>query len=415
MLSRAVPGNTSASAAVAPMPLEGVTILDASAWLTGAGGTSLLADLGANVIKVEQPFVGDNTRMQLFTPKEAERGVLALYELANRNKRGIAIDLKHPAGKDLFLRLARHADVVTENFRTGTMEKYGLGYDALSAANPSVILVSANGFGRRGPDAPASVIDMLGHARSGLMRLLSDPYGETRYIGAHAIADETGAIFFAFSIMAGLLARALHGHGQHIDSSQLGALMTLQTVPMHVFLATGQRPWKELITNQKRALAGPYTCADGRSICFWGARYWEQLCALMQRTALLHDPRFSDDAARREHDAELYEEFAGIFKTRTLSAWDEAMRTAGIPASPVNDYEDLLTDPQVIANGYITEVDHPTAGRLRQLASPLGFSKTKPRYRSAAPTLGQHTDEVLAEYGVVADEIARLRADRVIQ
>ncbi len=397
------------------MPLQGLKILDLSTWLTGAGGTALLADLGAEVIKVEHPSVGDATRAMTFTPEEHKRGVLALYELANRNKRGIAIDVKHPMGRAVLLRLAEGVDVVTENFRAGAMDRYGLGYDVLAARNPSVILVSANGFGPRGPDAANAVVDIMGHARSGMMRLLSDPTGPVRYIGAHAIADQTGAIFFAMAIMAGVIARSLHGHGQHIFTSQLGGLMTLQTVPIHVFLATGQSPWKELVGAQKPGRSGPYECADGRHICIWTPRQWSELCTVLKRIDLIDDPRFATPELRSEHDGDLFKELASAFKMHPFDTWQELFRIQGLPFSPVNDYEDLLADPQVWANGFIEEVDHPTAGVLRQLTPPFEFSVTKPRYRSAAPWLGQHTDEVLSECGYGAEEIAALRQASAIR
>ncbi len=295
----------------------------------------------------------------------------------------IAIDVKHPMGRDVFLRLAEHVDVVTENFRAGAMDRYGLGYDVLAARNPSVILVSANGFGPHGPDAASPVVDIMGHARSGMMRLLSDPAGRVRYIGAHAIADQTGAVFFALAIMVGVVARSLHGRGQHIFTSQLGAMLTLQTVPIHVFLATGQRPWKELKRNQKRGRSGPYECADGRLICLWTVKQWEELCRAIDRLDLVADARFATPAFRAEHDEALFDELSGTFRRRPSIEWHERLRAAAVPFSPVNDYEDLLSDPQILANNFIAEVNHARAGKLRQLAPPFEFSVTKPRYRRA--------------------------------
>lgn len=398
-----------------PAPLEGVVIVDVSGWLTGAGGTGLLADLGADVIKVELPGVGDASRGMPLSEKEGERGVLILHELANRNKRSIAIDLKQPAGREIFLKLVKRADVVTENFRPGVMNRLGLGYSDLATVNPSVILVSVSGFGSRGPEADAWVVDSIGHSRSGLLRLLSDPDGSPRYIGPHAIADQTGAIFFALAILCGLTTRALHGIGQHIELSQLSALMTLQTNPIHTFLATGEQPWKERKSySQPRSLNRIYECGDGALLYLAAHRKWRELCTALNHQELAELFEYPPRPGNGD-DSSLTATLVTIFRTGAASEWLARLGSQGVPACLVQDYEDLIRDPQVIENGYIEEVDHPSAGRLRQLAPPLSFSRTKPKYRWAAPTLGQHTDEILRQIDFGSEDISRLRHERIIQ
>ncbi len=397
----------------APMPLEGVRVLDLSGWQTGEGGTAMIADLGADVIKVEPPRTGDPGRT--VTPDDPNRpGFNLFYEVMNRNKRSIVIDLKNARGRELFLRLVEHADVVAENFRVGTMERLGIGYDVLSARNPKIILASVNGFGPKGPDASVAVFDILGHSRSGLMYLLSDPERPMRYIGGHGIADHNGAIHFAYAMVTALAARGIHGIGQHVYASQLGGLMQHQMLPINNYLLTGSQPWDPQRRQKPGALFTFYDAADGHRLtlgCTPEYKYWPVVCEILGRTDLLDDPRYTDSAGRTENAGPLIAEFAAAFKTRPRAEWCAALAKAGVPFSPLNQYSDLAIDPQAIDNEYIVEVDHPVAGPIREVGVPITFSRTRARVRRTSPKLGEHTEEVLMEFGVTSAETASLRKD----
>lgn len=391
------------------MPLEGIRILDLSTWQTGAGGTALLADLGADVIKVESPAGGEPGRSLPLLPAEhaGEADAKFFFETMNRNKRAIALDLKHAEGRALFLRLVEQADVVAENFRVGTMERLGIGYDVLRARNPRVVLASVNGLGPKGEEARVGVFDIMGHARSGTMYLLSGN-GPLRYIGPHGIADHTGATFFAYATLAGLVSRSVHGVGQHVYASQLGGLMTLQMLAINIYLATGAQPW-----DAQPRKAGPlfslYAAADGAYVCLGcapEARYWEAVCAALERPDLPADPRFARERDRLEHEDELSATLTETFKSRPRDEWLERLRANDVPVTPVQQYSDLVSDEQVLANEYIIDSDEL---RQRSVGVPVQFSETPARMRSAAPRLGEHTDEVLIEAGIDRATIGRLR------
>ena len=404
------------SAPAAMMPLEGIRVLDLATWQTGAGGTAMLADLGADVIKIEEPTAGDPGRVIQMLPDEAETGYSLFTEVMNRNKRSVAIDLKRPEGRDLFLQLAEHADVVTENFRVGTMERLGIGFDVLHERNPRLVLASVNGFGPSGPDASMGVFDIMGHSRSGFMYLLSG-HGPLRYIGGHGIADHIGATFFAYAALAGLVARSVHDFGQHVWASQLGGLMTVQMLPISIYLATGVEPW----TAPQRSMSGlfnVYQAADSKWICLGCTpefKYWEGVCGVLGRSDLLEDPRFATTEDRAQNASALIAAIAETIAAQPQREWVERFRDAGIPFTPVQEYSDLSGDPQTNANGYIIDVEHPIAGSIRQVGAPLVFSETPPRWRLPAPKIGEHTDEVLEQMlGLDAERISRMHELGVI-
>jgi crotonobetainyl-CoA:carnitine CoA-transferase CaiB-like acyl-CoA transferase len=395
------------------MPLEGYRILDLSIWLTGAGATGQLADLGADVIKIESPTRPDPAR-------NAPSPVL--LELCNRNKRAITLNLKSSEGRRIFYRMVESADVVAQNLRPGVAARLGVEHATLLKHNPGIILASFSGFGSKGPEAEGGAFDMIGQARSGLMDVLSDhrPPSDVRYIGPIGLADQNGAMTFAFGILAALASRAIDGVGQHVEVSHLSALMTLQTLPLHTYLMEGgELPRPPDRTKEKEPLGNIYEAGDGRWIAISVAladadKYWPDFCDAVERSDLKTDPRYSKGPARSKNSESLIAILDRQFATRTSDEWMQRLRARHLIVSKVQDYRDLITDPQVEANAYLQTVEHPTLGQKRVLSPPVAFSATKPSYRSAAPSLGQHTDEILQEHGFSPQEVERFRADGVV-
>jgi CoA:oxalate CoA-transferase len=395
------------------MPLEGYRILDLSIWLTGAGAAGHLADLGADVIKIESPTRPDPAR---FAPSPV------LLELCNRNKRAMTLDLKTEEGRRIFYRMVESADVVAQNLRPGVAERLGVNYQTLRQHNERIIFASFCGFGSKGPEAEAGAFDMIGHARSGLMDVLSDhrPPSSIRYVGPIGLADANGAMTFAFGILAALASRAVDGVGQQIEVSHLSALMALQTLPLHTFLMEGgDLPRPPDRTKEKEPLANVYQAGDGKWIAISVAltdadTYWPIFCDAIEREDLKTDLRYAGRSARSENSEGLIVILDRHFSTRPCSEWMQRLRASGLFVSQVQDYNDLLTDPQVQANGYLQEINHPALGPTLSLTSPVQFSATKPAYRTSAPALGQHTDEILREHGYSSEDVERFRAQGVI-
>ncbi len=400
---------------MAPMPLEGIRILDLTIWQVGAAATGILADLGADVIKIEDPVNGDPSRKLSFAKEPP--GVVSLMEATSRNKRAMTLDLKSDEGRQVFYRMVRDADVVAENFRTGVAERLGLGHETLSKHNPRIILASASGMGRKGPDAQIGLFDIMGHARSGFMNLLADREAPMRYVGAHGLADQTGGIFFALGILAALTARNQHGIGQRVEVSQLAALMSLQSLPIQHYLLTGEIMDFPARHKTRNVLFNIYKGKDGKWLCLacpQSDRYWPDVCAVLDIPHLQKDPRFVEMKVRDAHSAELIPLLDAAFATRTRDEWVALFKAREVNCSPVQDYGDLRRDPQVIENGYLIEVEHPVVGRLTEVNVPIVMSKTPARFRNIAPQHGEHTELVLQEHGYSWEEIERLRDKGVI-
>jgi crotonobetainyl-CoA:carnitine CoA-transferase CaiB-like acyl-CoA transferase len=391
-------------------PLAGVTILDCTIWQNGPFATVMLSDLGATVIKVEDRTAGDPGRG--FMDAGSDSGVSGYFEAMNRNKRSITLDLKSPEGKALFHRLVAGVDVLVQNFRLGVAEKLGIAYADIKDANPQLIYASATGFGREGPDATVGVFDILGQARSGVMHALRQPGGPVEYNNAFGMADQCGGILLAQAITTALFARERTGEGQEVEVSQLGAMLVLQQMGLTRHLINGYDPAMASRDAPKNPVFNTYACKGGEWIAVGGLqadRYWADFCAILGLEALGQDPAFATMAARtaasRDLVAALDEAFAGFARADLLARFTEA----GIPCAPVNSYADVASDPQVIANDYIVEVDHPQLGTIREIGMPMRFSKTPVGALTAAPELGQNTEEVLLEFGLDWDEISALR------
>ena len=396
-----------------PGALEGIRVLDMTIWQQGTAASAMLADLGADVVKVEEPISGDPGRALWRIEKVG--GLSGYFEALNRGKRSIAIDLKHPKGREVFLRLARDADVFLTNFRPGVAERLGIGYAEVSQVNPRIIYARASGYGPQGPEAESGSFDILGQARGGLMAVTGEPDGVPKNVGA-PIADQAGGMMAAFGILAALLHREKSGEGQEVDVSLLGSVMALQSFNITTHLFSGELPRR-----YPRAGFTPfwnvYAGSDGKHFALGMLmnRGWSEICEAIGRPELVDDDRFASYRGRvRDNAGELIDILDEAFAQRPAEEWVRILNERGIFSTRVQDYEELSRDPQALANGYIVEVERPDGPPLRMVATPVQLSKTPARIRCMAPQLGQHTEEVLIESGYTWDEVDTLRSEGAI-
>jgi crotonobetainyl-CoA:carnitine CoA-transferase CaiB-like acyl-CoA transferase len=380
-------------------------VLDCTIWQQGTYATAMLADFGATVIKIEGPDAPD-----------PGRGVSeAYFESHNRNKRGVVIDLKHPAGRETVLRLAERADVFVQNFRQGVMDRLGLGYEAFRERNPAIIYATASGYGSKGPHAQWPAMDILGQARGGTM-MTQGPPDLPPIFSFGGMADQVGAISLSYGILLALIDRARTGNGQHVEASLLGGQVMLQSFNITGTLFTGQVP-----PRRAREEAAPmwnvYRCRDGGWIAVSMAqlsRWWVPFCEAICRPDLRDDPRFNALPAHLEHRAELIAELDRVFAARDQWEWVEDLCGQGLPVAPVQDYGQLARDPQVIANDYVVDYDHRSGDRRRIVGPAVQLMGTPGSIRHGAPEFDQHTEEVLLEFGFSWDDVSRLKAEGAI-
>ncbi len=398
-------------------PLDGIRILDCSIFQNGPFSTVLLSDMGAEVIKIEDPVKGDPGRSVRLTGKAAKLGVNTYFETMNRNKKAITLNLKHPKGREAFYKMVKKADVVVQNFTLGVAEKLGIDYESLRKVNPRIIRAANTGFGHRGPDADMRVLDGIGQARSGFTYLMSDPDGTPANTGPLGLADQTGAIMLAYAISMALLARERFGVGQNVETSQLGSMMTLQALGIHKWTVSeeqGRRTQRTVATNP---VSNTYRGSDGKWLCIMAPQadlYWPTVAKVAGRDDLLEDPRFSSIEARMKHSRELIALLDEAFAKRPIKEWIAELRKQKVPVGPVQNYADLTADPQCIANEYLVKVPHPAAGELLQVGVTPYLSKTPGRARHSAPEYGQHTEEVLLEHGYTWQDIEKMRTEGAI-
>jgi len=396
-------------------PLSGILILDASIWQNGPYASVLLSDMGAEVIKIEEPERGDPGRGMV---ERVPLGTVSSYfEAMNRNKRSLTLDLKRREGLEVFYRLVRRADVVVQNFRAGVAERLGIDYATLCHHNPRIITASATGFGRKGPDASHGVFDLLGTARAGTLRALQYSGGILENPGGFALGDQTGAMTLAHAISMALLARERFGFGQDVEISQLGSQLLLQHLGLVRFLTTGAYVPPTSHEDVFNPIFSVYRCRDDRWIalaCLQADRHWPDVCAVLGLGELERDPRFDVMERRNANGRELVPILDRAFAAGPRDRWLAELAARQVPVAPVNDYADLVKDPQVIANEYLTELDHPVLGRIQEVGIPIKMSKTPGRVRHSAPELGQHTEEILLETGYGWEDIQAFRSARII-
>jgi crotonobetainyl-CoA:carnitine CoA-transferase CaiB-like acyl-CoA transferase len=385
--------------------LQGIKVVELAQIMAGPTCGLMLADMGADVIKVEKLPGGDDARSYA---EPSIHGEPASFMILNRNKRSLAVDLKAPGGLEVVRRLVAGADVVIENYRKGTLDKLGLGYDVLSRLNPRLIYGAVSGYGRTGPYADKGGFDLIAQGFAGIMSITGEPGGPPAKAGT-SVADINAGILAALGIVAALVARATTGRGQLVETSLMEAAVQQTYWQSAMFFATGVNAGP---TGSAHILTAPYQAFATRDgwINVGGANQanWERIARVIGRPELVADPRFQTNQARMEHRAELAALVGAALRERTSAEWIRELEAAGVPAGPVNQIGDMLADPQVAAREMVIEVDHPRAGRTRALGMPIKFSETRADLGRPAPLLGQHSREVLEQLGYAAAEIAAL-------
>ena len=393
-------------------PLTGIRVIELAQIMAGPTCGLLLADMGADVIKVEKLPGGDDTRS--YTEPSID-GESAAFMMLNRNKRGMAVNLKTPGGIEVIKRLLANADVVTENYRKGTLEKFGLGYESLKALNPRIVYAAISGYGRDGPYADKPGFDLVAQGFSGVMSFTGEP-GRPPVKSGTSIADINAGILAALGVVSALFVRERTGKGQYVETSLMEAAVHQTFWQMAIYLATGKNPGP---TGSAHLLTAPYQAfptADGW-IIIGGANQsnWERIARTIGRPDLIEDRRFRTNGDRMQNLTALEPLIAERTRTKPSAEWVAAFEAAGVPIGPINKIGDMVEDPQVKAREMVVEVEHARLGLMRTMGFPLKFSDTPGKVERAAPTIGQHTDEVLREIGYDAARIAELRKSGAVQ
>lgn len=392
--------------------LNGIRVLDCSRILAGPYCTMMLGDLGAEVIKIEQPGLGDGSR-QWGPPWVEEES--AYFLSVNRNKKSLTLNLKHPEGLKIFKRLAAKSDILVENFLPGTMAKFGLDYESLSPGNPGLIYCSITGYGQYGPYKDHPGFDFMIQAQGGIMSITGPADGSPFKVGV-AIVDITAGLYANSAILAALYDREQTGRGQYIDVALLDAQIGWLVNVAHNYFATGESPARYGNAHANIVPYEVFPTQDGYLALAVGSdSQYRRLCEAALRPDLWEDERFQTNAGRVKARQVLIPLLQDLFRQRSTAEWIDLLEAYKIPAGPINDIPTLLADPQVKARQMVQEIQHPTLGPVKQLGPVAKLARTPASIRKAPPSLGEHTSEILEnELGYTPTDLARLRADGAI-
>ena len=396
------------------LPLEDVVVLDLSHALAGPHCSTMLADFGAQVYKLESPDGGDISRA--WGAAAGNSGAESAYFVSlHRNKRGLSINLKDPQGKELFMKVAEKADVIIENFRPGALQKLGLGYQAVSARNPGIIYASISGFGQDGPYRERAAMDLILQAESGMISITGEEGGSGVRCGT-SIADMAAGMYAAYGIMLALRVKDKTGEGQYIDMSMMEGQLGLLNTMIASYGVDHEMP-KPMGTAYKALL--PYqtlrTKTRDLAIAVGSEKLWKVFCPAIGRPDMLTNPRFADNRLRVTHREELIGIVQEALLTRSYEEWEEIFLKAGIPVGAVNNIGQVVDHPQVKARGSLMEMNHPRSGPVMMAGPPVRLSRTPGSVRTPAPGLGEHTAEALHDLlGIPAEEVARLAKAGVV-
>jgi crotonobetainyl-CoA:carnitine CoA-transferase CaiB-like acyl-CoA transferase len=397
--------------AYVPGALEGIKVIDLTRVLAGPYCTMILGDLGADVIKIEAPGGSDETRG--WGPPEIG-GESAYYLCANRNKRAMTLNLKNPKARDILREMIKDADVVINNFKTGTMERWGLGYDTVSELNPRLIYASISGFGQTGPYKDIPGYDYIVQAMGGMMSITGSEETGPMKVGV-AIADVATGLYAAIGILAALRERDRSGTGQMIDLALFDSQISLLVNVASNYLVSGKVPKRYGNQHPNIVPYQTFAAADMKMVVAVGNdQQFRKLCALLGREEWSQDPRFSTNSMRLANRDEICGLLQEEFKRRPAAEWLSELTKAGIPNAPIYDMKQLFQDPQVEARGMKVDVPHPTAGSVPMVGSPLKLSRTPVSVRHHPPLAGEHTKEILLEYGFEEEQINQWLQDHII-
>ena len=393
------------------LPLEGVLVVDCTQIMAGPFCTLLLADMGADVIKIERPDRGDDSR-RMGPPYIHGRS--AAFLAINRNKRSLALNLRSEEGQGVLKRLVERADVMVENYRPGTMERLGLGYEELRKVRPSLVYCSISGFGQTGPYRERGGFDLVAQGMSGLISVTGTPDGPPVKVGV-PITDLTAGMYGAYGILSAYIHMLRTGEGQLVDTSLLEAGIAYTFWQSAVYFATDEVPGP---LGSAHPLSAPYQAlgtSDGY-LCIGAATQptWEHMCHAIGREELLADSRFATNGDRKKHESQLANLLEETFSRNTTQHWMEVLEAEGVPCGPINNLAQMYSDPQVRSREMLVELEDPELGTLKNIGIPVKLSRTPGRIRRRAPDLGEHTQEVLLEAGYTTDEVSRLLESGVV-
>ena len=394
-----------------PLPLEGITVLDLTTVMAGPYCTMVLGDMGANVIKVENFPDGDGSRR--FDPKV--NGESYCFAVLNRNKRSIGLNMKDPRGKEIFLKLAAKADIITENFRPGVVKKLGIDYESIRQINPGVIYASMSGFGQTGPYGHKGGFDIVAQGMSGIMMMTGEPGGRPAKVGI-AMNDIASGVTALYGILGAFIGKLRHGDGQYVETSLLEAGLAWTHWESGAFFGGGEDPVATGTRHRRSTPYQAYRTRDGYvTVGANNNKLWNNFCTITcEKPEWLSDPRFVDLPSRLKNIDALQEEIEKVFATQPTAYWVEKLDAAQVPGGPVYTYSQILDDPHIRARNMVIEYEHPKIGRMKSIGIPVKSSGKLTEVRRAAPWLGQHTAEVVKELQLNDADIEALFAGGVL-